>query len=1609
MITKQLMYYRNINNVNFAEQKAYYVYNTITEEPNYIVGDVIGVNNLPLGSYFTLGDFPVIFKITYPTTISSSTTISGTVKLVFTNLKNNNQQSFTQTITFSKHSIDKELLKKFGYDVIFPESAPTCKYSNNFTVDYQNLLNYLQSGDEIIVRATLTGSNETSDLIKVKQIQTYFVLSVPESIYAPQEFYLTKLEDSNEGNSNLSVAPTERYKISFQSAQGNNQNNPITHYDIQFINQYAESFNIIIPHVGNIEQSQSYECNAPEQEGVYSLILKAYDKYGNYSISESSVTLIVESSLCSSPRDFYIGGNSISNITWIGQNKQPSYPLFWKPPLNNGLNNEIVSYQILGKNIEDENYIVIAEDIQETQFDITLEQLNSLGYPCILQIAAINKYPSYNEFKTYGGINTIKEITTPEEPNIISYIPDIIIDDLILSWDSYENYLQENTYEDYSIGYLLDNEEIELGRTSNKNYCISFSTLPQESDIQIIITRYIRSKYIDSYSSSQTYTKEILTGQNIEVEKIQLKTDTTDFTEFFPNYFFDTLEVKIQPPIVTSFKSDIIATLWYNSNNSNWTIFNKYNVISAAEETTYNVNISNILLPNPGTEMGFYISYSNFYGQEVSTVPVYIKRVPLPELKDIQISNINYQNISFSYTPFLAIPEESFTSNYYLSYNDEYEIMDSIKFNPENNNISQIDQINFSLSSTSTGLMKEIYEKAIENKYSSFPGTLKIVLFPVSYPNCRIEKIIPFNYNFITPAISSNLIVDNERTYYNPLDLINFSFETVNWKDASNGTKGADIVYRVEGNNKIFKEFNENLTFSDSIQQANLDLSINYQLITEIKYADYTQTLYSNIVSVNIARWTNDRVSLYSLHKKEDKVSGIISLPQELCSSIKYNNFNKLECALFLVKEDKTETLVDTCYYDEHLLHTFIFTKELLPDSLEIPFYFTQNDSIPQQTFKVKVTFYNTSNQIILIESSEYILKDDTITVAIRKGRIGINTDNTFELDTENLENNSAVLINAIDESAPTLELNIKGEKENSPFIKFNNNSKNFSTTLYYNDNDDKLYCDNFYYPVTTVNNLIGDIQITPKLIDTFTFQDNSDFQNFNSLIDIYNELEEKTIFYGKGSNYFSYQGNNLPENDNSEILIINFGNNFKKIYRSINNINYLGVIENNALIWDKIYSEKNKPSPAEIGALSEAPVTSVNGYTKEVVLNAEDVGARNNTWVPTPEEVGARSNTWFPTARETGGLALVGLSDFAEKDFHYIYSHIPTGSLFIANLEDFSEIELNLNERNGIIQILKTLDEVKLIKALTIGGKEYIGYFSNNFLNWNLNTESVLVKNILDNSYFPQIINQWQEISYTSIDGDYTYDRWMTVGEGELFISQVDGYLQIGDGSNTTYIGIRQYFPENYLGKTLTAAIKTNEGLIFTYCSGQLTNEESDSSGVIKNSQGAVIGMHQISYNIESDLYFYEILIEPGNILNLEWAAVYEGQYDEYSLPTYHIKGYLNELQECQRYFYCKPTNAYVVPGYTTNTRTIYVFINTPVPMRVTPTILDTTEIVYIRGNGTTITTRFSSSTGTFATNLFKDTENFRLQYTNETAVFTSNHFYGVNLTNVAFDANLR
>ena len=50
-------------------------------------------------------------------------------------------------------------------------------------------------------------------------------------------------------------------------------------------------------------------------------------------------------------------------------------------------------------------------------------------------------------------------------------------------------------------------------------------------------------------------------------------------------------------------------------------------------------------------------------------------------------------------------------------------------------------------------------------------------------------------------------------------------------------------------------------------------------------------------------------------------------------------------------------------------------------------------------------------------------------------------------------------------------------------------------------------------------------------------------------------------------------------------------------------------------------------------------PVDSVNGKTGDVSLNAADIGARPDNWMPTAQDVGARPDDWMPTADDVGAF----------------------------------------------------------------------------------------------------------------------------------------------------------------------------------------------------------------------------------------------------------------------------------------------------------------------------------------------------------------------------------
>ena len=73
-------------------------------------------------------------------------------------------------------------------------------------------------------------------------------------------------------------------------------------------------------------------------------------------------------------------------------------------------------------------------------------------------------------------------------------------------------------------------------------------------------------------------------------------------------------------------------------------------------------------------------------------------------------------------------------------------------------------------------------------------------------------------------------------------------------------------------------------------------------------------------------------------------------------------------------------------------------------------------------------------------------------------------------------------------------------------------------------------------------------------------------------------------------------------------------------------------------------------------------PVTSVNGETGAVVLDASDVGARPDTWTPSAADVGARPDTWVPDAEDvpydnTGsGLTATNVQDAIDE----VYGDIP-------------------------------------------------------------------------------------------------------------------------------------------------------------------------------------------------------------------------------------------------------------------------------------------------------------------------------------------------------------
>lgn len=195
---------------------------------------------------------------------------------------------------------------------------------------------------------------------------------------------------------------------------------------------------------------------------------------------------------------------------------------------------------------------------------------------------------------------------------------------------------------------------------------------------------------------------------------------------------------------------------------------------------------------------------------------------------------------------------------------------------------------------------------------------------------------------------------------------------------------------------------------------------------------------------------------------------------------------------------------------------------------------------------------------------------------------------------------------------------------------------------------------------------------------------------------------------------------------------------------------------------------------------------------------------------------------------------------------------------------------------------------------------------------------------NLLDNSDFSRPVNQRGNTTYNG--SVYTIDRW------KMWNSENNGVLTVKSGYITVEnAGLFQYIE------------KIKEGATYTFAAKYAGEEPRIVSGTFSDG-AASNGMSFQTTNSKC-----EVMLAPGNV---EWAALYEGEYTAETLPEYRPKGYGAELAECQRYYIHRLNYGFSIATSSQS----HVAIPIPTRMRVNPTVT-MIDIGTVRANGTTNT----------------------------------------------------
>ena len=163
---------------------------------------------------------------------------------------------------------------------------------------------------------------------------------------------------------------------------------------------------------------------------------------------------------------------------------------------------------------------------------------------------------------------------------------------------------------------------------------------------------------------------------------------------------------------------------------------------------------------------------------------------------------------------------------------------------------------------------------------------------------------------------------------------------------------------------------------------------------------------------------------------------------------------------------------------------------------------------------------------------------------------------------------------------------------------------------------------------------------------------------------------------------------------------------------------------------------------------------------------------------------------------------------------------------------------------------------------------------------------------NLLDNSDFTDPVNQEDETSYTG-QGLYTIDRWKQEYNGST-VTVGDNGLTVAPGASVQG-WISQYYAKPLkAGAIVTAYIKLANGTENVFA---ITLNEST---IYLQGNGYIVGISTEKF---------DLVVNAGDpSVTFEKVALYEGEYNSDTVPTYQPKGYSAELTACllwRRYIY--------------------------------------------------------------------------------------------------------